>query len=50
MTDKIRKKIYADFKAGDSISTVMKRYDLSKSTVARLKGIYNREMENKTLN
>ena len=43
VTDKIRKKIYADFKAGDSISTVMKRYDLSKSTVARLKGIYNRE-------
>ena len=46
VTDKIRKKIYADFKAGDSISTVMKRYDLSKSTVARLKGIYNRENEN----
>lgn len=43
VTDKIRKKIYADFKAGDSISTVMKRYDLSKSTVARIKGIYNRE-------
>ena len=43
VTDKIRKKINADFKAGDSISTVMKRYDLSKSTVARLKGIYNRE-------
>ena len=46
VTDKIRKKIYADFKAGDSISTVMKRYDLSKSTVARLKGIYNRENKN----
>ena len=46
MTDKIRKKIYADFKAGDSISTVMKRYDLSKSTVARIKGIYNREILN----
>ena len=45
-TDKIRKKIYADFKAGDSISTVMKRYDLSKSTVARIKGIYNREILN----
>lgn len=46
VTDKIRKKIYADFKAGDSISTVMKRYDLSKSTVARIKGIYNREILN----
>ena len=46
VTDKIRKKIYADFKAGDSISTVMKRYGLSKSTVARLKGIYNREILN----
>ena len=51
MTDKIRKKIYADFKAGDSISTVMKRYDLSKSTVARLKGILLIEKwKNKTLN
>lgn len=43
VTEKIRKKIYKDFREGHSITSVMQRYELSKSTVARIKGIYNRE-------
>lgn len=47
VTEKIRHKIYKDFKSGHSISVVMQNYNLSKSTVAKLKGIYNREHINK---
>ncbi|OOF52320.1 recombinase family protein [Rodentibacter trehalosifermentans] len=47
VTEKIRHKIYKDFKSGHSINIVMQNYGLSKSTVAKLKGIYNREYINK---
>ena len=45
VTDSVKKKIYKDFSAGLSIREVMEKYALSKATVARLKGQFNKSVE-----
>lgn len=42
VTEKIRSKIYKDFSEGMSIREVVEKYALSKATIARLKGEFNR--------
>lgn len=42
VTEKIRSKIYKDFSEGMSIREAVEKYALSKATIARLKGEFNR--------
>ena len=42
VTDKIRRGIYKDFAKGLSINDVVLKYNLSRATIARLKGQFNR--------
>ena len=42
VTEKIRSKIYKDFSEGMSIREAVEKYALSKATIARLKGAFNR--------
>lgn len=42
VTEKIRSKIYKDFSEGMSIRESVEKYALSKATIARLKGEFNR--------
>ncbi|WP_257797676.1 hypothetical protein [Aggregatibacter actinomycetemcomitans] len=42
VTDKVRRGIYRDFAKGLSINDVVLKYNLSRATIARLKGQFNR--------
>lgn len=42
VTEKMRRDIYKDFSNGLSINLATQKYDLSRSTIARLKGEFNR--------
>ncbi len=42
VTDTVRKKIYKDFSSGFSIRDAVDKYGLSRATIARLKGEFNR--------
>lgn len=42
VTDKVRREIYKDFVKGISISSATQKYNLSRATIARLKGQFNR--------
>lgn len=42
VTGAIRKKIYKDFSSGFSIRDAVDKYGLSRATIARLKGEFNR--------
>lgn len=46
VTDKVRQGIYKDFAKGLSINDVVIKYDLSRATIARLKGQFNRAKTN----
>ncbi|VTX60579.1 recombinase family protein [uncultured Aggregatibacter sp.] len=42
VTDKLRREIYKDFEKGVSINIATQKYNLSRATIARLKGNFNR--------
>ena len=42
VTDKLRREIYKDFEKGLSINIATQKYNLSRATIARLKGDFNR--------
>ena len=42
VTDKLRREIYKDFEKGLSINIATQKYNLSRATIARLKGNFNR--------
>lgn len=42
VTDKLRREIYKDFEKGLSINIATQKYNLSRATIARLKGQFNR--------
>lgn len=42
VTDKLRREIYKDFEKGVSINIATQKYNLSRATIARLKGDFNR--------